>query len=228
VTNVPFAYLLTTYYNITHLSAVMLVVNDIAAIAIPTFLLRARSAVNNPKVPVRNRYLLNSFQVHMSNTALAIGVYVSVLVSAIKTDTLLLFLINHFEIPTLENHHLETVPLLIAKLLLAGVATKNFILNPSLGATPAAGHVAATKLFDAATATLPQTVEKNLWSFSRRTRTLIQQTFIASIFVFANTVFRIMSLEGTDLTGAAGYSSMWVTAIAICGGWYAWVGEAEA
>ncbi|KAF1958501.1 hypothetical protein CC80DRAFT_491052 [Byssothecium circinans] len=227
LTNVPFAYLLTTYYNITPLTAAMLVINEIAAIAIPTYLLRPRSAVNNNKVPVRNRYLLQSTQVQTTSTLLAIGVYVTVLYSGITTGKLTEFLITHSNIPTLEPVHAEGPVNVIIKVLLAGFATKSFLLNPSIGATPASGDASPVEPFDPATADLPQTVKHNFWNFSRRTRTLIKQTVVASIFILVNTTRRTLSLKDTDTTGAVGYSSVWVLATIICGGWYVWVGDAE-
>lgn len=227
LTNVPFAYLITTYYTITPATAAMLIVNEIAAIAIPTYLLRPRSAVNNYKVPVRNRYLLQSSQVQISNTLLAIGVYVVVLYSVITTGKLNEFLVSHFNIPTLEIVHAETPVVMGAKLLLAGYATRSFLLNPSIGAASASGNVTPVEPFDPATADLPQTVKHNFWSFSRRTRTLIKQTVVASVFILANTTQRTLSLEGTDTIGAVGFSGVWVLAVVICGGWYVWVGDAE-
>ncbi|KAF2680320.1 hypothetical protein K458DRAFT_345354 [Lentithecium fluviatile CBS 122367] len=227
ITHMPYVYLLTTYYNISLPTAAAVAINEIVAIAIPTYLLRSRSAVNNPNVPLRSRYLLNSSQVNITNILLSIGVYVVVLFSAFKTDQFRSFLVTRFELPTLEGAYSETIFSLIGKLLPAGVATKFFLLNPSLGATPTPGDATPVELFDPKTATLSQTLKHNFWFFSRRTRTLIQQTAIASILLSANTVQRSMSLEGTTLAGAAGYSGIWILANIICAGWWTWVGDAE-
>ncbi|KAF2637312.1 hypothetical protein P280DRAFT_472462 [Massarina eburnea CBS 473.64] len=225
--NVPYVYLLTTFYDVTPITATALFVNEIIAIALPTYLLRPRSALNNNKIPLRNRYLLKSHQVTYSSTLLAVGVYVVVIYSAITTGQLTSFLIAHSEITTFVPAYDETPPGMALKLLLAGYATKNFLLNPAIGATAASDAATPAEPFNAATANLPQTFKHNFWNFSRRTRTLIKQTVVASIFILGNTTVRAYSLEGTDAVGAAGYSGVWILATIICGGWYVWVGDAE-
>jgi hypothetical protein len=211
-----------------------LVINEILAITIPTFFLRPRSAVNNPNVPLRSRYLLNSSQVSITNVLFAVGVYVVVLFTTLRTNQFRSFFVTHFNVtndellvPTLVLHYAETPFSLISKLLLAGLATKTFLLNPSLGATPIPGDATPVDVFDPTTATLPQTVKHNIWFFNRRTRTLIQQTVIASLFLFVNTVQRGISLEGTCVSGVAGYASMWIAAIVVSAGWWSWIGDAE-
>ena len=198
------------------------------SIAIPTYLLRPRSVVHDANASLRNRFLINSVQVQASNALLAMGVYVVVLWAGLKTGLLNLFLVQFFDIPTLEYAHLETPVSIIAKIFTAGVAAKEFLLNPSIAAQPHSGTATPAEVFDPATATLPQTVKQNLWSFSKRTRTLIQQTSILNAFVFASTVQRCMTLNGTELSGAAGYASVWVLANAVIALWYGWVGDTSA
>ncbi|KAJ4304721.1 hypothetical protein N0V90_000248 [Kalmusia sp. IMI 367209] len=227
VINIPFAFLLTTYYNITHLTAIAQVANEVIAIVLPTYLLRPIADVNNPSVSIRNRYLLNSFQVSSSNILLALFVYATVLFTALQTNRLTLFLITHFDLPTVELAHDVGIVPLAGKLLLAAAATKAFLLNPSIGAAPDSGAATPVKTFEPATATLPQTLKHNLWFFSRRTRTLVQRTSVLSLFLLANTISKDATLEGTDLVGSVGYSSVWIAAAAICAGWYVWTGDAE-
>lgn len=222
----PYAYLLATYYSITPLTVAANVFNEVLAIAIPTWLLRSRSAVNNPKVPLRSRYLLNSSQVNVANILLAVGVYVVVLFSTFQMSSYRSFLVTTMDLPTLAGAYAETSFSLASKVLVAGVATKLFLLNPSLGATPTPGDVTPVENFDPATATLPQTLKHNFWFFSRRTRTLIQQTAIVSFFLLTNTSIKSISLVGTTFTGLAGYSGVWIMANVICAGWWAWVGDA--
>jgi len=227
ITNLPYAYLLTTYYEISHLTASFSVLSEIIAIALPTYLLRPRSAINNHNAPVPNRYLLNSFQVTSSNRLLATGVYVAVLYSALKTGVLNKFLVTNFDIPTVERAYEETWLTLAWKVFIAGVATQTFLLNPSIGATPAPGDVTPVEDFNAATADLPQTLKHNFWFFSRRTRALIRQTFIATAFLLANTLRKCYSLNGSSPVGAAGYAGYWVLANVICAAWWVWVGDVE-
>jgi len=210
------------------MTAAAVVLNEFISIALPTYLLRPIGDVNNPAVRIRNRYLLNSTQVSLSNTALAVGVYVVVMFSFLQTGRLTELLIIHFDLPSVQGAYEETPVSLAAKVLAAGVATKAFLLNPSLAATPETGTATPVETFDPATATLPKTIKQNFWFFSRRTRTLIQRTIVLSLALLTNTVQRCWTLEGGDIEGAAGYSGIWIMATVICASWYGWTGDADA
>ncbi|KAF1972017.1 hypothetical protein BU23DRAFT_469597 [Bimuria novae-zelandiae CBS 107.79] len=227
VINIPFAFLLTTYFNVSHLYAFVHVAIEVVAIAVPTFLLRPIADVNNPAVRIRNRYLLDSFQVWASNTALAVGVYATVIYAALQTNWLTLFLINHFDLPSVELAHDLYVPTLAGKLLIAGYATRAFLLNPSIGAQADTGASTPVEDFKPATATLPQTLKHNVWFFSKRTRLLIQRTVVLSVFLLAHTVRQGTTLQGSEIIGSAGYASVWIVAANICAWWFAWTGDAE-
>ena len=225
VANAPYMYLLATYYEVSIATVAAFVHIELFSIAIPTFLLRPQSAIHDPNAPIRNRFLLNSFQVQTSTSLLAIGVYVVVIWSALKSGILNTFLVVHFDIRTLENAHSET-PISIAwKVFMAGIAAKTFLLNPSIGAVT--GTLTPVGPFDPATASLPATLRHNVWFFSKRTRTLVRQTVVLSTFLLLNTVQRTFTLEGAELVGGFGYASVWVLATVICAGWWSWVGDTE-
>ncbi|KAF2865255.1 hypothetical protein BDV95DRAFT_612843 [Massariosphaeria phaeospora] len=228
IADAPYAYLVRTYYDVSLTSIITRIHIDLAAIMIPTYLLRPRSALHNPHAPLRNRFLLNSVQVQAATGLLAVGVYVVVLWSALKTHLLNPFLVTHFQLVTLEHAHNETPIQLIWKTAIAGLAAQTFLLYPSITSQPSSGAVTPVRLFDSATATLPETLQHNVWFFSKRTKTLVQQTVILCAFLFANTVRRASGLEGADLVGAAGYAGLWVLATVICAGWWVWVGDTEA
>lgn len=160
-----------------------------------------------------------------STNILAVGVYITVIWTAVKTGFLNTWLISHFDIPTLELAHNETVASIAVKVFVAGVGAKSFLLNPSIGAETASGAITPVEPFDPATADLPTTIKHNVWFFSKRTRALIRQTAILSTFIFANTIQRVLTLEDTDLPGAAGYAGLWVFATLINAGWWAWIGD---
>lgn len=225
VANAPYMYLLTTYYEVSVATVAALVHIEVLSIAIPTFLLRPQSAIHDPNAPIRNRFLLNSFQVQTSTSLLAIGVYVVVIWSALKTGILNTFLIVHFDIRTLENAHAETPVSIAWKVFMAGIAAKTFLLNPSIGAVT--GTLTPVGPFDPATASLPDTLKHNVWFFSKRTRILIRQTVVLSTFLLINTVQRTLTLQGADFVGGLGYASVWVLATAVCAGWWTWVGDTE-
>jgi hypothetical protein len=230
ITNMPYAYLMLTYYTITPLTVAAYVFNEVISIAIPTWLLRSRSAVNNRNVPLRGRYLLDSAQVNFSTVALATAVY-SVVIYATHTPVVRRFLTMHMDTEidewTWENSNIETTFTLIPKLLVAGVATKHFLLNPSFANIPTPGVVSPVEDFDPATASLPQTLKANFWFFGRRTRTLIQQTYVVAFFLVANTLARGSSLKGATFNGLMGYASAWILANVICAGWWTWIADAE-
>jgi hypothetical protein len=164
-------------------------------------------------------------QVQFSNSLLAMGVYVVVLWAGIKTNRLNLFLIGHFDVPTLETAHLETPVSMLAKVFIAGVAAKEFLLNPSIAAQPRSGAETPVELFNPATATLDQTLKANVLPAEKRTRTLLQQTLILNAFTFASTVQRCMTVNGTEMYGAVGYAGVWVLANTVIALWYSWVGD---
>jgi hypothetical protein len=221
----PFAYLLSTYYEISTLTLAVHTNIEVLAMALPTYLMRARSVVHKPNAPLRNRFLINSVQVQFSNSLLAMGVYIVVIWGGLKTGALNLFLIRFFDIPTLESAHYENPITILGKVLVAGVAAKEFLLNPSIAAQPLSGAESPEQQFDPSTATLDQTIKANILPFSKRTNTLIQQAVILNSFLFVNTVQRCMTLSGTELLGAAGYASYWVAANVILTLWYTWVGD---
>ncbi|RMZ69886.1 glycogen debranching enzyme [Pyrenophora seminiperda CCB06] len=228
LTYAPFTYLINTFYDISAWTSAADLCIEIMSFAVPTYLLRPRSVVHKSNAPLRNRFLLNSFQVQLSSTLLAAGVYVVVLWSGLRTGFLTLFLVQFFDIPTLEAAHIETPVSLALKTLAAGMAAKAFLLNPSFAAQPLTGAETPVEQFDPSTATLPQTFEHNFFNFSKRTRTLIQQTIILNSFLFIGNVQRCMTLKGTDLIGALGYAGVWVVANTVISLWFGWIGDTSA
>ncbi|KAF2183059.1 hypothetical protein K469DRAFT_584140 [Zopfia rhizophila CBS 207.26] len=229
LTNAPFAYLVTTFYQISPLTVGTNLAIEVISTALPTFLLRPRSKIHNPKAPLYNRFLLNSFQVQATTTLLAIGVYVVVLWSSLKIGAANLntLLVSHFDVVTLEDAHAENPLSLVTKTLLAGLAAQAFLLNPSLGAQPGSGAATPVAPFDPATSTLSETIQHNVWFYSKRTKMLIRQTAILSAFLLVNTIHRVLTLEGTDVTGAVGYAGIWIFTTVVYAGWLAWVGDTE-
>ncbi|KAH9873211.1 hypothetical protein J1614_005609 [Plenodomus biglobosus] len=228
LTQAPYFYLLSTYYEISTLTVAAHLNIEVLSFAIPTYLLRARSVVHKRNAPLRNRYLINSVQVQLSSTFLATGVYVVVLWAGLKTGVLNSFLIRYFDVTTVEYAYLETPVSVAGKIFPVGVAVKEFLLNPSIAAEPPSGAASPTETFDAAIATLPQTVKHNIWGFDRRTRTLIIQTLILNAFVFGTTLQKGMTLNGTEVVGAVGYAGMWVLANTVVALWFGWIGDTSA
>jgi hypothetical protein len=223
--NAPYAYLLTTYYEISTLTVAAHVAIEVAAISVPTWLLRPSSIAHRPNAPLRNRFLLNSVQVQLSNWLLAISIYIVAIWGALKLNLLNSFLVTYFDIPTLESAHAESPLSIAVKVFIAGAAAKEFLLNPSIAAQPLPGTATPEERFNPATATLDETIKANVLPSDRRKRTLFQQTIILNAFLFVGTVQRCMTLNGSEPYGAAGYSALWVAANTTLSLWYAWVGD---
>lgn len=202
---------------------------EVLAIAIPTYLLRSRSIAHRANAPLRNRFLLQSWQVQGTNAMLAISVYVVMLWTCvnIKFGFLSIFLVSHFDIPTLELAHIEDPVSILLKVFIAGVMAKEFLLNPSIAAQSSSGASTPVEQFDPATATLDQTIKANVVLKDKRKNTLAQQTLILNAFLMTSTVQRCMTLKGAEVTGAVGYSGIWVAANTVLALWYSWVGDSS-
>jgi hypothetical protein len=221
--NAPFTYLIVTYYKISPITAAISLGIQILSIALPTYLLRPFAPYHSKGAPVPNRFLLNSFQVQASTALLAIVTYVVPLWAALRS-TLSPFLVYHFDIPTVEIAHFETVLTLALKTLLVGWAAQGFLLNSSLGVQT--GYEKPVRAFDPVTSSLPETIKQNVWFGSRRTKELIKRTAVVAVLTFVHTVRKISTVQGTDLPGAAGYAALWVAATVLCSVTFAWVGDA--
>lgn len=228
VANTPFAYLLLTYYAIPAQTVAILLATEVFAVAFPTFLLQRPSAAHNPRAKLRKRFLLESLQVQHSTNALSIVVFITLVYLSQTTGTLNRFLISHFGIPTVELAYQETVLSIFSKVVFAALATKEFLLNPAIAAEGASGRDTPVTEFDPATADLPSTLKHNFWFFTKQTRALIRNTLILSAITFVTTVQRTLTLDQTDVPGAAGYGAFWVAAILVNAGWLSWIGDTTA
>ena len=102
-----------------------------------------------------------------------------------------------------------------------------FLFTPATAAK-ADKHDKKTATFNPTTATLGETVVYNLWGYSHRTRTLIKRTATLVVVGGAHTVLQTYgSLEGAELLGAVGWSSVWGLAAALTGAAFVWVGDVE-
>lgn len=227
--NAPYAYLLTTYYAISTLTVAAHMIIEVLAIAIPTYLLRSRSVAHRANAPLRNRFLLQSWQVQGTNAMLAVSVYVVTLWLSVNINFgfLSAFLVSYFDIPTLELAHIEDPMTILLKVLIAGVTAKEFLLNPSIAAQTSSGASTPVAQFDPATATLDETIKANVVLKDKRKNTLAQQTFILNAFLMTSTVQRCMTLKGAEVLGAVGYSGIWVFANTLLALWYSWVGDSS-
>ncbi|KAH7135090.1 hypothetical protein B0J11DRAFT_426322 [Dendryphion nanum] len=214
--NTPFYYLLTTYYAVSPSTVATTLVIELFAIAFPTYLLQTHSAAHDRRIKIRNRYLLESFQVQHSTNLVSIGIYTFLIWAGLTTGKLNEWIIVWFtNVPTLETAHKETVVSIAVKVFAAGLATKTFLVNASIAAETDPATPIPVEAFNPATADLGSTLRHNFWFYKKRTRSFIRNTVILCIITFVNTVQRSTTLKESSPSGAAKYGGLWVGAIVV-------------
>ena len=100
-----------------------------------------------------------------------------------------------------------------------------FLFTPATAAK-ADKYDKQTAAFNPETATLGETVMYNLWGYSHRARKLIRRTAVLVAVGGAHTIIQTYgTLEGAELVGAAGWSSVWGLAATLTGAAFLWVGD---
>lgn len=230
LSHLPPLYLLTAFYGIRPSTALVSLIIDMFTTCTPFWLLRpvAASHVSDaPKGTVSNRSIINDLQVQAYTTVLASGIYSVVVLSSYLT-WLPVHLITHFEgIRDLSAAHDSELLALLLLLLPTGLAAKSLLFTPATGAKAEVWEIQENP-FDAASATLGETIKYNLWGYSKRSRTLIKRTAILASTSFVNTFLQVAAtIEGVDLVGAAGWASIWSLAAVLTGSMFWWVGHVD-
>jgi len=226
LTQAPTLYLLHSFYLVSPSALLARFAVDSLSVVLPTKLLRPRSPIHNrhaPKAAVPNRDIIHSPREVLVTAALGATVYGFTLYVAFYSG-LTSFMVSHFDLPSLEAAHSATLQYLILYMLPVGFAVQSFLFTQSLGAQTNL-HDAADSAFNPATATLSETVQRNVWGWSKRTKVLVKQTLILTALTGSHTVRMSWTNEGTDIIGATGYAGVWVLAGLIAGGMFEWVGN---
>ncbi|KAF2502755.1 hypothetical protein BU16DRAFT_475141 [Lophium mytilinum] len=226
LTQAPSLYLLNTFYAVPLPTLLVRLGVDALSVVLPTKLLRPRSALHNrraPKAAVPNRDIIHSPTAVFTTAALGATAYGFTLYAALHSG-LTTFMTTHFDPTTFEPAHAATLQLLIASMLPVGWAAQSFLFTQSFGAQTDLGD-AAGSAFNPASATLAETVQHNVWGWSKRTKVLVTQTAVLAALTGSHTVRMAWSNEGTDLVGAAGYAGVWVLAELLAAAMFGWVGD---
>ncbi|RMY92996.1 hypothetical protein D0862_09339 [Hortaea werneckii] len=235
LSNLPYYFLLHTFYEI-HLSACLTAFAiDVSSIAIPFALLRpishAHTAGKTANQLVAHDPFVFSMMAIFGSAIYAVTVY-----SSLYT-WLPVYMITRFdEVRSLQSAHDASVWMLLAILLPIGWATTQFLFTPAVGQRGNPGltdpdiHPEFAEEFNAETATLGETVAYNLGfgkqGFSKRAEVVAKRTAVLIGCSVINTVERtVMSVAGTDVAGAAGWASVWGVAGMLTAVAYAWVGN---
>jgi len=122
----------------------------------------------------------------------------------------------------------------IATSIPAGVATTIFLFIPAVSASnkllKALDPITKHASFDSESAGLVETIAYNLGlgskGFSARARVLIKRTSVLAVSSFLNTFVRVFAtIEGAELVGALGWSSLWAVASVLTGLAFGWVAD---
>lgn len=140
----------------------------------------------------------------------------------------------HFDgIKSVAKAHDAVAFLLAALFFPLGYGATQFIFVPAIGsaANPGLTDSRAEKaVFDPETATFSQTLAHNLGfspaGFTPRAEILFKRTAVLAASSFVNSLVRsYVTIEGTDLIGAVGWSSIWAAASLLTGFAFSWVGD---
>ncbi|KAI9824144.1 MAG: hypothetical protein M1826_007458 [Phylliscum demangeonii] len=228
LSHLPPLYLLTSFYQVRPITAVISLAIDILATYVPFRLLRPllpahKAATTRARVP--NRSIITDLPVRVVTTLLAAAIY-SVTVFASYRTWLPVHLVTHFDgLRDISAAHSPVLPWLFASFLPVGYAAHEFLFTPFTGSSsdPKDRVVPA---FNPVTATLGETLRYNLWGYSRRSKFIITRTLTLMAVTGLHTwLHTFITLDGAESAGAVGWSSVWVLAVAVTGFAFGWVGD---
>ncbi|KAG9241899.1 hypothetical protein BJ878DRAFT_544778 [Calycina marina] len=210
----PPLYLLGTFYNIQPQELAISLFLNLAGTYIPFALLRPLSSAHKAgdALPPGRGDVSSDYIIQGITTLLGAAIYSVTLQGAYGTF-LPVTLVTHFEnLVSIIPAHTASLVSLFPQAIVCGLAAKTFIF------TPASTLDSSSPPFNALRATLLETFCYNIWGFSKATKTVIKRTAALSLISGGNTfVQTFVAMEGVELLGAAGYSSVWVVAASVTG-----------
>ncbi|KYG47386.1 hypothetical protein M433DRAFT_63243 [Acidomyces richmondensis BFW] len=234
LSNVPYYFLLHTFYDIDGLACMVALAIDVGTIAIPFFLLRPLMATHH-RGRDPNRQVAQDNQIFILTMVLGAATYAIVVYGSLCT-WIPVYLLTHFDkIRSLEHAHNAAHHMVTLMLLPVGWATARFLFTPMIESQR--NLVLADPKpdlrrdgFDPETATFGETLAYNLGlgkdGFSKRIEVLLKRSVVLIICSVVNTFVRVlMTLDGSEPVGAAGWASVWGIAAMLTSITYAWVGN---
>ena len=245
LSNTPYYYLLTAYYNIDWWAAAAALAIDVSAITIPFALLRPMNQAHVPTESSITRSLGRAVtrDPFVTGPVMLLGtaIYTLTVYSSFYT-WLPTYLIKYFDgIRTIRfsyiygDQNYDVLGLLYIFVLLQplGWASLQFLFMPALRAknslVDALKPLTEARAFDGETASFAQTLAYNMGfgekGFSHRTEVLTKRTTVLALCTFVNTVVRVFgSIEGTEIVGSLGWASVWLVASVLVGTTFGLVG----
>lgn len=146
-----------------------------------------------------------------------------------STGILPTFLATHFNgLRTLEAAHAATLPGIALLLLPLGWAATSFFFLPAAHPLASSGPTSVTLPFDPVTASLGQTLHRNIfWHLymPARTQEATKRIVVAYLLTVGYTAFwSWMEVDGVEPLGALGWASVWGLGSLLTGSILGWVG----
>jgi hypothetical protein len=220
-------YLVHTFYGVSALTTGASLAVELLSTFVPFVLLRPLSAAHGPAAPnAPNRDLLADRSLLGITTLLAGFVYGTLLVLASQSFLPATFVIHFEGIPSVRPVYdavLYGSGPRLALGLLFGAAARVFIFTPALATGPTLGDKSVAR-FDAASASLGETLYWNLWGYTGQTRKALVRTAVAMAATGIDTFLQCRTVAGVTAYGAAAYAGVWVVATMLTGQSLAYVG----
>lgn len=232
----PHGLLLSLFYSIRPTTILFTTLANIISTTAPVVLMRrAFSSASTPTGAGPNRSIVNDLWTTIATTLLASAIF-AVLLELSFATFLPVHLITHFSgVRDLSVTHLGAagLPSLLAALIPAGYAARDFIFVSATSTTAASTSTPSTTrgehdyTFDPATAGLGQHLYHNVWGwYSPRQKELIRRTTLLAVMVVGETIIHTWgTIKGVEFSGAVWYAAIWATGVATVGAVFDWVGE---
>ncbi|KAK4541398.1 hypothetical protein LTR36_007999 [Oleoguttula mirabilis] len=234
LSNLPYYFLLHTFYELHLSSCAIALAIDIATIGIPFALLQPLIHAHEPG-GTPNQQVAQDATIFFLMSLFGSAIYAVTVYGSLYT-WLPVHIVVHFDgVRSMQHAHDATIPLLVGMLIPIGWATAQFLFTPMIGARGNPGitdpALKPEKVkFDPENATFGETVAFNLGygpdGFSKRAEVLAKRTAVLISCSVVNTFVRVfVTIAGTELVGAAGWAGVWGIAAALTSVAYAWAGN---
>jgi hypothetical protein len=178
----------------------------------PFQLLRPLSKAHSDPANAPNAELLTDKPIMVSTTLLSASIYTVTLYLAYATYLPTALIVHFDRLPSLEAAHEASYLHLLPVTVALGFAATMFIFTPS------AAEPRESRRFDPASASLGETVWWNIWGWSKRTKAVIQRTFLLMLVTGVNTALQTaLTVAGAEVKGAIAWAAVWVIAAGLTG-----------
>lgn len=218
-------YLLSTFYNVSPYTALLVLVVDALSTFVPFQLVRPTSGAHKGTRTTPNREIITDPYIQAYTISLSSVVYSVTLFAAYKTFLPLVLVLYFGDIPSVAPAYDATYLSLTPIATLLGLAANVFIFIPFTG-TPRSAADKKLREFNPVTASLRETFEYNVWGYTAKAKVGILRTAVAVAVTLANTYLQCTKMmAGVDPVGAGSYAAVWAVAALLSGVGLCFVGR---